>query len=72
MDPRYLIISPEDETGGRQRRFFSWLIWGVGLGALLVVLLLLGMFWPAAVLAVVALAVTLGVRLLGRRTPGSE
>ena len=66
MDPRYLIISPEDETGGRQRRAFSWLLWIAGLVLVGGALLVLGMYWQLAVVLGVAAAVLLVTWLLGK------
>lgn len=68
MDPRYLIISPEDETGGRQSRFFSWAMWGIALVVLVGVLAWSGMYWQAAAVVAVALAVTVGYWALVRRS----
>ena len=69
MDPRYLLLTPEDETGGRQRRFSSWLIWAVGSVVLFGVLLLSGMFLAAGIVLGVVLLVTVGFRIVTRRVP---
>jgi hypothetical protein len=66
MDPRYLIISPEDEEGGRQRRFFGWLIWGLIVAGIFVALLLTRMWWQAAVFAGIVASLTIGAALLNR------
>jgi hypothetical protein len=66
MDPRWLIITPEDETGGRQRRFFGWAIWGIAVVLILGTLLLSRMWWQTAVFVSVVALVTVGGWLLTR------
>jgi hypothetical protein len=66
MDPRWLLITPEDKTGGRQRRFFGWLLWGLAVAVILAVLLLTRMWWQAAVFIGIVALLTLGVSALTR------
>ncbi len=66
MDPRWLIISPEDETGGRQRRFFGWLVWILAVILILGLLLFAGMLWQAAVFAGIVVLIFVVGWWLGR------